>query len=480
MPYVKSISIHSTPKKSIAYIVKKEKTDDLLYVSGFNVATDPEIAYHQMKTVFEQYSHHSFDERKAINEKTPVKLFHFVQSFRPSDNVTPELAHEIAEEWAKKAFGKDRQIIISTHIDKGHIHSHVIINPYDFNGVKFNSNRTTLEAVRGLSDSIALSYGIKPIPKKNKTKRTSYKEWDERKKGTSWKQAIKDTIDLLVYDVQSLEELYEKIQEKGYIIKRGKHTTISLPVEEGEKKKSVRIDNIKSFGEGYDENSLAERIRIAIEHKQADRQRKKAAEKADMSDMEKLYSARIYELGQLIRNGEKVPKKYNRKLPYSIENDYDVYHIALQLQIIKRDKIHSINGLENMILDVKKAHEECRQQLNKLDERSRQLKIIIENAEQYFELSGKKTLSQAEKLKLQISEKVVKQVSVKSMDDVAAIKRMYEQANTKAEQLKQRYNSLEKRFNEYTDIAQYYKKLSRTDYITELINEQKRRPNKLE
>ena len=167
-------------------------------------------------------------------------------------------------------------------------------------------------------------------------------------------------------------------------------------------------------------------------------------------------------------------------LPYSIENDYDVYHIALQLQIIKRDKIHSINGLNNMIQDVKKAHEECRQQLNKLDERSRQLKIIIENAEQYFELSGKKTLSQAEKLKLQISEKVVKQVSVKSMDDVAAIKRMYEQANTKAEQLKQRYNSLEKRFNEYTDIAQYYKKLSRTDYITELINEQKRRPNKLE
>lgn len=75
---------------------------------------------------------------------------------------------------------------------------------------------------------------------------------------------------------------------------------------------------------------------------------------------------------------------------------------------------------------------------------------------------------------------MVKQVSVKSMDDVAAIKRMYEQANTKAEQLKQRYNSLEKRFNEYTDIAQYYKKLSRTDYITELINEQKRRPNKLE
>ena len=64
-------------------------------------------------------------------------------------------------------------------------------------------------------------------------------------------------------------------------------------------------------------------------------------------------------------------------------------------------------------------------------------------------------MSQAEKLKLQISEKVVKQVSVKSMDDVAAIKRMYEQANTKAEQLKQRYNSLEKRFNEYTDIAQY-------------------------
>ncbi len=90
MPYVKPISIHSTPKKTIAYIVNEEKTDNLLYVSGLNCSTVPDIAYEEMKQVFEEYSKHSFSEAKAINSKTPVKLFHFIQSFRPTDNISPK------------------------------------------------------------------------------------------------------------------------------------------------------------------------------------------------------------------------------------------------------------------------------------------------------------------------------------------------------------------------------------------------------
>ena len=65
------------------------------------------------------------------------------------------MANKIACEWAKKAFGDERQILIATHIDKGHIHSHVLLNPYDINGVKFNDNQKTLKAVRELSDTIA-------------------------------------------------------------------------------------------------------------------------------------------------------------------------------------------------------------------------------------------------------------------------------------------------------------------------------------
>lgn len=140
MPYIKSIPIRSTPNRSLAYIVNKEKTNDLLYVTGLNCSTIPTIAYQEMKLVFEEYSNHKFNEAICKNGKTPIKAIHYVQSFRPTDNITPYQAHAIAKEWAEAAFGTERQIIVSTHLDKGHIHSHIIINTYDFNGLKFNDN----------------------------------------------------------------------------------------------------------------------------------------------------------------------------------------------------------------------------------------------------------------------------------------------------------------------------------------------------
>ncbi|MBQ9460916.1 MAG: relaxase/mobilization nuclease domain-containing protein, partial [Clostridia bacterium] len=294
MPYVKSISVHRTPKQTITYILDKEKTDGLLYVSGLNVGTTVQSAYEEMKTVFENYSNHKFDEYEKINTKTSVKLFHFIHSFRPTDDVTPELATQIAKEWAEKAFGKERQILIATHVDKGHVHSHVLLNPYDLNGVKYNSNKKTLEAVRQLSNSVALQYGIKPIPDKKQNKSVTYKEWSERQKGTSWKQEIRDTIDRLVYDVQSVQELYQRLTEKGYIVKQGKHITVSIPTAENEKKKSVRIDNPKSFGEGYDKENLKQRIRLALEQKQAEQDQKKAVQEDNKSLLERLYEKRIF------------------------------------------------------------------------------------------------------------------------------------------------------------------------------------------
>ena len=99
MPYVKSISVHSTPEKTIRYILNPDKTEDLLFVSGQNCSTTAKIVYEEMKSVFNAYSKRSkFDEIKAINSKTPVKLHHFVQSFSPTESVTPEIVHKIANE----------------------------------------------------------------------------------------------------------------------------------------------------------------------------------------------------------------------------------------------------------------------------------------------------------------------------------------------------------------------------------------------
>lgn len=365
MPYVKSISVHSTPKKTIAYIVNEEKTDNLLYVSGLNCSAVPDIAYEEMKQVFEEYSKHSFDEAKAINSKTPVKLFHFIHSYSPNDEISPEQAHNAALEWAEKAFGTDRQIIVSTHVNTGHIHSHIILNPYDFNGVKYNSNKKTLEAVRELANSVSLKYGIKPTTSNKRKKSVSYKEWDERKKGTSWKQKIREAIDRLVYESESLEDLLRKLSEQGYGIRRKKY--ISITTSDG--KKTVRS---KTLGDGYDEDSLVQRIAVALEQKRTESEDKIDEKIAQMSYMEKLYNKRIYEVSQLVRNGEKLPKKYNKKLPYSVENDFEIYHLARQLLIINRDGISSEKNLEIRLKDVQNSYEECRRELNALAKKQEQ------------------------------------------------------------------------------------------------------------
>lgn len=219
MPYVKSISVKSTPSRNLAYIVNKNKTDDLLYVTGLNCSTIPTIAYQEMKIVFEEYSKHKFNEPICNNKKTPVKVIHYVQSFRPTEKITPDQAHAIAKEWAESAFGTDRQILISTHLDKGHIHSDVTINTYGFNGVKFNSNKTTLSAVRNLSDTLCMNYGIKPIKSSKKSPSMKYNEWDNKRKGTSWKHKIKLAFDKLIMNVSSLDEFISELEQSGFTIK---------------------------------------------------------------------------------------------------------------------------------------------------------------------------------------------------------------------------------------------------------------------
>lgn len=477
MPYVKSISVHSTPQKTIKYVLNPDKTEDLLYASGINCSATDKLVYEEMKLVFEQYSDHSFDERKAINEKTPVKLFHFIHSFRPTDDVTPEQAHEMAQEWAKKSFGSDRQILVATHVDKGHIHSHVLINPYDFNGIKFNSNKKTLDAIRATANAIAERYDITPTKSKEGKRGVSYKEWSERQKGSSWKQNIKDTIDRLVYEVGSLDELYNKLTEKGYIVRRGKHTTISVPTEEDERKKSVRIDNVKSFGEGYSDDELEERIARAIQQKQEAEKAEKSTDKEKITNpFELLYVKRIREVGRLVMNGEKVQKKYSKKLPYSIENDYEIYHLAKQLQIIKRDGIVSISQLEKMMKDVHTEYESTRQEINRMNEKQRQFQLVIEQAETYIRLKNvpESQLSQADRLQLKIAQNTVSRTGVNSQADIEKIRKVFDENQQGIDALNASFESLERRYSEYADISEKYKEITRSDYITKMIEEKKR------
>ena len=126
MPFVKCVSIRSTVKRSLSYILDPDKTDGLLYTASLNCLTDPECAYLNMKMVYEQFSGRSFNEPVPKTGKGRVKAIHYIQSFDPKDNITPEQAFEIGKLFVTKAFGKNAQVILATHLDRGHLHNHII------------------------------------------------------------------------------------------------------------------------------------------------------------------------------------------------------------------------------------------------------------------------------------------------------------------------------------------------------------------
>lgn len=218
MAYVKHTAIHTTPKAHLKYILNPDKNEKMKYVTGICCGDDLETAYDNFKEIFEKYNDENFDNCGTFQKsgKRNIRIHSYTQSFDSS--VSPEEAHRIGVEWAKKVFGENRPIIVSTHSNTEHCHNHIAVCPYDLDGIRWHSNRKTLDFVRKRSDEICLEHGLDIIknPKRNST--ISYKEWDSRKKKCSWKVRMADSIDKLIHsdDVTDIYSLVEKMKEYGY------------------------------------------------------------------------------------------------------------------------------------------------------------------------------------------------------------------------------------------------------------------------
>ena len=253
MPFVKSKSIRATVQRSLAYILNPEKTDDLVLTSSLNCLTDPEGAYYNMKMVYERFSGKRFDAPIPKSGKGRVKAIHYIQSFDPKANISPELAHRIGKAFALKVFGKDSQVVIATLVDKEHIHTHFIVNTYGVDGHKFNDNKETLRKIREDSDRVCLAFGIRPIEPKHGAAGIDHSEWEHKRRGTSWKEKIRSEIDKLVGWVKNVDELLAELEHLGYTVKRGKYIAVKAP----DQQRAVRL---KTLGEEYTVEQLASRI----------------------------------------------------------------------------------------------------------------------------------------------------------------------------------------------------------------------------
>lgn len=243
MAVTKIKAIRGTLSKAIAYILNPEKTDEKLLVSSYGCAS--ETAAREFEWT------RKIAEQKGMN---PVRIIarHVIQSFEIGE-VTPELAHEIGKQFADEILGGKYEYVLTTHIDKDHVHNHLIFNAVDFvNYHAYKSYKRICYDMREVSDRLCKENGLSVIPP-SQNKGMGYKEYTEAKRGTSWKQKLKQTIDRLVITAKDYDDFLRLMQEAGYEIKTGKYISFRAKGQE-------RFTRSKTIGENYTEERIKERI----------------------------------------------------------------------------------------------------------------------------------------------------------------------------------------------------------------------------
>ena len=239
MAITKTHPIKSTLKAAIDYICNPAKTDGSLLISAYGCSAetaDIEFAWTRR---------HAIDKGENLGR-------HLIQAFAPGE-VTPEEAHQIGLELAKEILGGKYEFVLTTHIDRGHIHNHVIWNAVSFTDHKhYHSNKRSYYEIRRTSDRLCKEHGLSVIvPRQEKGK--SYAEHQAVRNGTSYKARLKSAIDRLLPACADLEDLLRRLQEEGYDIRRGKYISCRASNQE-------QFTRLKTLGVDYTEAALAARI----------------------------------------------------------------------------------------------------------------------------------------------------------------------------------------------------------------------------
>ena len=200
-----------------------------------------------------------FEIRRAFKKDRERLAHHYVQSFSPNEKVTPELAHQIGVELAEK-IAPGFQVVVSTHIDRDHIHNHIILNSVNpSTGMKWVNNKTSLYSIWQESDKLCQQYGLTTIKKKSGLRGIDQTTQKLAEKGESWKVALCKALDEAVILCCNKGQLFEFMKRKGFEITRytDRHITFR---KIGETKK-IRANTLaEQFGKKYTKEILERKM----------------------------------------------------------------------------------------------------------------------------------------------------------------------------------------------------------------------------
>ena len=427
MAVTKIKPIKSTLKKALEYIQNPDKTDDKMLVSSFG------CSYETADIEFE------FTLSQALDKGNNL-AHHLIQSFEPGE-VSFEKAHEIGKQLADAVTKGQYEYVLTTHIDKGHVHNHIIfcaVNFVDYH--KYNSNKRSYYGIRNISDRLCYENGLSVITPEKGRKGKSYIEYQTAKTGTSWKGKLKEAVDLLIPQVKNFEELLEKLQASGYEIKRGKYISCRAPGQE-------RFTRLKTLGADYTEEAIRKRI-AGIKSRAVKKltQENEISLLIDIENNIKLQQSAGYEHWAKIHNLKQAAKTIN----FLTENNIRQYEDL-------------ISRIDEIVLDSEQTADNLKQVEKKLSDMSVMIKNIstyqktkdIHRA--YIKAKDKEAYRNEHESSLilyEASGKALKDAGVTKLPDLTALQKEYSALQKKKDAIYSDYGKLKKKVKEYQKIKQ--------------------------
>ena len=427
MAVTKIKPVKSTLKKALDYIQNPDKTDGKMLVSSFGCS--PETADIEF----------AFTIAQALDRGNNL-AHHLIQSFEPGE-VDYQKAHEIGKQLADAVTKGQYEYVLTTHIDKGHVHNHIIfcaVNFVDYH--KYNSNKRSYYGIRNMSDRLCRENGLSVVVPQKGGKGKSYAEYLAEKTGTSWKGKLKIAVDGLIPQVSSFEELLSRLQAAGYEIKPGKYVSCRAPGQE-------RLTRLKTLGADYTEEAIRERI-------EGRRTRTAKAPKAergvslliDIENSIKAAQSRGYEQWAKIHNLKQAAKTLNFLTEHQISQYEDLTAKIEEIQTESEKTGDALKEVEKQLADMavliknvstfqktKPAYDTYRKARNKERYRAAHEGTVI--------------LHEA-------AAKALKAAGISKLPNLAALQTEYEKLQEQKEALRADYGKLKKQVREYDVIKQ--------------------------
>ena len=368
MAVLRHFSIKNNPLATLKYITGETKAQKAAIVTGINCSDDPESAYIEMKMCYEHYAGEKFHRVGKSTGKEHLKMHHYVISFKGQE-VTPQEADRIAQEWAKAVFGDDFQILIATHTDTDNIHVHLAVNAFGMSGKRWLDNKSTVRLCREKINDICRKKWLDVIEHPKWSTNQNYAEWLERQNGTSWKQKLCDDIDriVLMENVKNIDDFIKELVRCGYEVRKGKY----LSVKPAKQKNRKPVRTLK-LGDGYGLEELLYRIK--------NKNREMSLDKVlSYTGVQREYALCLRQIQIILY---RTPEE-NTRITYK-----EVLKTAELLCYIHEHNIHSKEDFEKHVNGIADKCDALVAHRRAIEAKIKELEYIVKNGEKYIEMVG--------------------------------------------------------------------------------------------